>query len=150
MSKQARIVNSVAVDVVTGDPAEFFHPDIAKDFVPVPEQVENGWTVEAGKWSAPTPVEPVQPAPVYPKVGPIHFQMLFAPAESVTADELKATDKVLASFWKLVDDPRTDTIDLALESVQNAIEYTLTAVKGAGVAVDVPARKAAILSGVLK
>ena len=85
-----------------------------------------------------------------PKVGPIHFQMLFTPAETVAADELKATDKVQASFWKLVDDPRTDTIDLALESVQNAIEYTLTAVKTAGVDVDVQARKEAILSGVLR
>lgn len=94
-----------------------------------------------------TEYEPIV-APVYPKVGPIHFQMLFTPAEAITADTLKATDKVLASFWKLVDDPRTDTIDLGLQSVQNAIEYTLTAIKGAGVAVDVPARKAAILSGV--
>lgn len=149
MANFARIINEVAVDV-SDDPAEQFHPDVAKDFVPVPDQVENGWTVEAGKWSAPTPVEPVAPAPVYPKVGPIHFQMLFTPAEAITADELKATDKGLASFWKLVDDPRTDTIDLALQSVQNAIEYTLTAVKNAGVAVDVPARLAAILSGVLK
>jgi hypothetical protein len=149
MSKQARIVNSVAVDVVTGDPAEFFHPDIAKDFVPVPDQVESGWSVTAGKWSAPTPVEPVAPALVYPKVGPIHFQMLFQPAEMVTAEQLKATDKVLASFWKLIDDPRTDTVDLALTGVQNAIEYTLTAVKGAGVPLDVQARKAEILTGVL-
>lgn len=85
-----------------------------------------------------------------PKVGPIHFQMLFTPAESVTADELKATDKVLASFWKLIDDPRTDTVDLGLQSVQNAIEYTLTAIKAAGVDLDVQARKAAILSGVLQ
>ena len=92
---------------------------------------------------------PDEPSLVYPKVGPIHFQMLFTPAETVTADELKATDKVLAAFWKLVDDPRTDTIDLGLQSVQNAIEYTLTAIKNAGVDVDVPARKAAILSGVL-
>lgn len=86
----------------------------------------------------------------YPKVGPIAFQMLFTPQEMIAADELKATDKVLASFWKLIDDPRTDVVDLGLESVQNAIEYTLTAVKNAGVDVDVPARKAAILSGVLK
>ena len=84
-----------------------------------------------------------------PKVGPIHFQMLFTPQEMIAADELKATDKVLASFWKLIDDPRTDTVDLGLQSVQNAIAYTLTAVKNAGVAVDVPARVAAVLSGVL-
>jgi hypothetical protein len=76
--------------------------------------------------------------------------MLFTPPEMIAADELKATDKMLASFWKLIDDPRTDVVDLGLQSVQNAIEYTLTAIKGAGVAVDVPARKAAILSGVLK
>lgn len=85
-----------------------------------------------------------------PKVGPIHFQMLFMPAEMVAAEELKVTDKVLASFWKLIDDPRTDTVDLALTSVQNAIEYTLTVVKAAGVEVDVQARKAQILTGVLQ
>jgi hypothetical protein len=150
MSKQARIVNSVAVDVVIGDPSEFFHPDIAKDFVPVPDQVESGWSVSAGNWSPPAPIEQTTPAVVYPKVEPIAFQMLFAPQEMIAADELKATDKVLASFWKLVDDPRTDTIDLGLTTVQNAIEYTLTVIKAAGVPVDVPARKAEILTGVLK
>lgn len=144
----ARVINNEAVDV-SSNPAEQFHPDIAKDFVPVPDQVESGWSVTAGKWSAPAPVEPTTPAPVYPKVGPTHFQMLFEPAEMVAAEELKATDKVLASFWKLIDDPRTDVVDLGLQSVQNAIEYTLTAINAAGVAVDIPVRKAAILSGVL-
>ena len=153
MKNFARIINDVAVDV-SSNPAEQFHPSIASEFVPVPDNVASGWAKGAdGEWAAPSPIEPVEPvAPVviYPKVGPIHFQMLFTPEETVTADELKATDKVLASFWKLIDDPRTDVVDLGLESVQNAIEYTLTAVKGAGVSVDVPARKAAILSGVLK
>ena len=149
--KQARIVDSVAIDVVTGDPAEMFHPDIAAHFVAVPDNVEAGWKVDAGgAWGAPVTPEPEPAAPVYPKVGPIHFQMLFTPQEMITADELKATDKVLASFWKLIDDPRTDVVDLGLESVQNAIEYTLTAVKNAGVNVDVPVRLAAILSGVPK
>lgn len=94
--------------------------------------------------------EIVSPPPVYPKVGPIHFQMLFAPAEMVAAEELRVTDKVLASFWKLIDDPRTDTVDLSLASVQNAIEYTLTVVKAAGVELDVQARKAQILTGILQ
>lgn len=84
------------------------------------------------------------------KVGPIHFQMLFAPAEMIAANDLKATDKVLASFWKLIDDPRTDTVDLSLLSVQNAIEYTLNAVKNAGVDLDVQQRKAEILTGILQ
>ena len=150
MSNFARIIDSVAVDVST-DPENSFHPDIAAQFVAVPDNVHAGWLKGSdGKWSAPVTPEPGPAAIVYPKVGPIAFQMLFTPEEAVTADELKATDKVLASFWKLIDDPRTDTIDLGLQSVQNAIEYTLTAVKNAGVDVDVPARKEAILSGVLR
>lgn len=87
---------------------------------------------------------------IYQKIGPIAFQMLFTLAEMSAANKLKSTDSVLASFWKLIDDPRTDVVDLSLESVQNAVEYTLVAAKNAGVDVDVPARKAAILSGVLK
>ena len=150
MTNFARIINDVAVDV-SADPQNSFHPDIAAEFVAVPDNVRAGWIKGAdGKWSAPAPTPEPVPAVTYPKVGPIAFQMLFTPAEMIAADELKATDKVLASFWKLIDDPRTDVVDLGLESVQNAIEYTLTAIKGAGVAVDVPARKAAILSGVLK
>lgn len=150
MTNLARIINNVAVDV-SPDPENQFHPSIAAEFVPVPDTVGPGWVKGAdGKWSAPVTPEPSPAAIVYPKVGPIHFQMLFTPEESVAADELKATDKILASFWKLIDDPRTDAVDLGLQSVQNAIEYTLNAVKGAGVAVDVPARKAAILSGVPK
>ena len=150
MTNFARVINDVAVDV-SSTPAEQFHPSIAEQFEPVPDEVQVGWVRAAGgAWSAPAHTPEPAPVVTYPKVGPIAFQMLFTPQEMIAADELKATDKVLASFWKLIDDPRTDVVDLALESVQNAIEYTLTAVKGAGVAVDVPARKAAILSGVPK
>ena len=150
MSNFARIINNVAVDV-SADPENSFHPDIAAEFVAVPDAVQAGWVRDAGgKWSAPAPAPEPVPAATYPKVGPIAFQMLFTPQEMIAAGELRATDKVLASFWKLIDDPRTDVVDLALEGVQSSIEYTLTAVKNAGVDVDVPARKAAILSGVLK
>lgn len=157
MSKFARIENDVAVEVFVPpagvDIAECFTPEVAAQFVPVPDDVTQTSTVASdGQWTiAPPPVPQPEPTgAAYPKVGPIAFQMLFTPQEMIAADELKATDKVLASFWKLIDDPRTDVVDLGLESVQNAIEYTLTAVKAAGVDVDVPARKAAILSGVLK
>ena len=150
MTNFARVIDNVAVDVST-DPENSFHPDIAAQFEPVPDNVQFGWVRDSkGTWTAPVAPEPEPAAVTYPKVGPIAFQMLFTPAEMIAADELKATDKVLASFWKLIDDPRTDVVDLGLESVQNAIEYTLTAVKNAGVDVDIPARKAAILSGVLQ
>ncbi|MDP3639472.1 MAG: hypothetical protein Q8R51_19095, partial [Azonexus sp.] len=61
--------------------------------------------------------------------------------------QLRSTDDFLEDFWGLLDDPRTDVVDLGLGSVQAAVEYTLTAVKAAGVELDVPSRKAEILSG---
>lgn len=150
MTNFARVINNVAVDV-SADPETSFHPDIAAQFVAVPDNVRSGWMKGAdGKWNAPAPTPEPAPQMIYPKVGPIHFQMLFTPQEAVAADELKATDKALASFWKLIDDPRTDVVDLGLGSVQNAIAYTLTKIKDAGVDLDVPTRLAAILSGVLK
>ena len=152
MSKFARVVAGTVAEVFTPPEGvtiqECFHADVAAMFQPCPNMVEVEWTTDGKEAWAPPPVVPS--AIVYPKVGPIHFQMLFTPEEAITADTLKATDKVLASFWKLVDDPRTDTIDLGLQSVQNAIEYTLTAINAAGVDLDVQARNAAILSGVLK
>lgn len=152
--KKAWVENGNIRDVCPGNPLELYHPDIAKFYeTDVPDDAQNGWIFENGQWVVPPVIAPQptpEPSPVYPKVGPIAFQMLFTPAEMIAADELKATDKVLASFWKLIDDPRTDVVDLGLESVQNAITYTLDAVKNHGVDVDVPVRLAAILSGVLK
>jgi hypothetical protein len=155
MTTYARIQNNVAVEVFVPHEGftllECFHPDVAAIFNEVPDSVTVGSTVEDGVWTiAPQPPAPVAPAPVPPKIGPIAFQMLFTPAESVAADTLKAEDKTLASFWKLIDDPRTDVVDLSLQTVQNAIEYTLTAVKASGVEVDVPTRKAQILTGVVQ
>jgi hypothetical protein len=155
MTKFARMENQTAVEVFTPpegmELSDCFHADVAALFSPCPDNVTQGSTITGkGVWTiAPEPSPAPEPAPVYPKVGPIAFQMLFSPAEMVAAGELRATDKALASFWKLIDDPRTDTIDLNLAMVQSAIEYTLTAIKAAGVDIDVAARKAAILSGVL-
>ena len=150
MANFARIINNVAVDV-SANPSVAFHPDIAAQFVPVPDAVAVGWIKgNANNWSAPAP----QPTPaavvIYPVVGVIAFKMLFTQPERIKSDELRASSKELDDFWKLIEDPRTDIVNLNLESVQTAIEGTLIAVKAAGVEVDIPARKAAILSGILK
>lgn len=89
------------------------------------------------------------PLTEYPTVGPIHFQMLFTTQEAVAAEAARATDPALNRFWKLIEDPRTDVVNLALASVQDAVEYTLTIAKAAGVDLDVGVRKAEILTGVL-
>jgi hypothetical protein len=156
MTTYARIENNTAVEVF--DPpvgftlADCFHAEIAALFSAVPDGTETGATTADGgtTWTNP-PTQPApEPAAIYPKIGPIAFQMLFTPAESVAADSLKASDPTLASFWKLIDDPRTDVVDLSLKTVQNAIEYTLTVVKASGVDVDVPTRLAEILTGVVR
>lgn len=86
----------------------------------------------------------------FAKVGPIAFKLLFSSAERIAAKALRATDPVLEDFWGLLDDQRTQEVDLGLASVQAAVEYTLAAVKAAGVDLDVAARKAQILTGVVQ
>lgn len=149
MTNFARIVNNAAVDVSTA-PHEQFHPDLAGEFAEVPAEVQPGWRLVDGQWQSPPAAEPA-PAPTatYPTVGPTHFKMLFTAPERLKAKELRGADPMLDDFWELIDDPRTDVVNLALQSVQQAVEYTLAAVAAAGVAVDVPERKAAILTGQL-
>lgn len=149
MSKFARLVNNVAVDVIDGDPAEYFHPDIAAQFEEVPSNVEAGWVLSNDVWEAGEPPVAVDPEIIYPKVGAIKFKLLFTSPERIKAKELRASDAIIDDFWSILDDPRTTEVDLNLPSIQNAIEYTLTAINAAGVATDVAARKAAILSGQL-
>lgn len=152
MSNYARVIENVAVDVSTA-PNDQFHPLLAQEFVPVPDEVQAGWVLTDGAWSAPTATElPEAPevAQSYPTVGPIHFQMLFTSQEAVAAEGARTTDPVLNRFWKLIEDPRTDVVNLGLQSVQDAVEYTLTVALAAGVELDVQARKAQILSGVLQ
>lgn len=152
MTNFARIVGNVAVDVST-DPAQQFHPDLVSQFVPVPDEVQAGWRLNGEAWEAPSAPEPApapEPVQTYPTVGPIHFKMLFTAAERLKAKELCASDPMLDDFWELIEDPRTDVVNLSLQSVQAAVQCTLEAVKAAGVEVDVPVRKAAILTGVLQ
>jgi hypothetical protein len=96
-----------------------------------------------------TDFEPVQPAPVPPTVGPIAFQLLWTEVERVAIDDLVTTNKAVANFKRLLDDPRTDAVVMALPSIQNSIQTTLQALvdKGTITEADVEARKAQILSG---
>ena len=122
--KFARIINNTAVDVRTESPEGFFTPEIAAEFVEVPDQVEDGWTVTDDVWSAPPPApEPEPPAQqLIPIIGPIAFQMLFKVDELVALDAAKETNVAIRIFWKLLDDPRTDYVDRNLESIQSLLQ----------------------------
>ena len=129
MSKQARIINNVAVDVVTGNPADFFHPSIVAEFGLVPDEVEPGWRrdPDTSAWSAPAPVEqpPESPAEA-PKVSPVEFKLLFSALERVAIKAARATDPVIDDFFEIVEDPRLTHVNLGLQSTQDALSYLET------------------------
>lgn len=126
MANFARIINDVAVDVCT-DPANSFHPDIAREFVAVPDEVQAGWIRADGQWSAPAPTPQPEPVPAYPKVTPVEFKMLFTSAERIAIKDVRATDPVVDDYFDIVEDPRLQVVDLGLHSVQEGIRHLQTA-----------------------
>lgn len=123
--KKARVVNNMAVDVTSDDPASLFHPAVASEFVEVPDDVENGWIFDGMNWVAPPPLPapaPLEPAPQsIPLIGPIAFQMLFTVPELVAIDAARDGVPAIRIFWKLLDDPRTDYVDRNLEPVKTML-----------------------------
>lgn len=125
--KYARNVNNTAVDVRTESPEGCFTPEIAAEFVEVPDEVENSWILEGGIWSAPPAPEPTPeptPAPTEaPKISPVEFKLLFTSQERVAIKAARATDPVIDDFYDIVEDPRLTHVDLGLQSTQMALGY---------------------------
>lgn len=85
-----------------------------------------------------------------PAVGPIRFKLLFQITELIAIEALVKTDPVIRTFMAIVDDPRTDVIDLGLSAVQDGIGYTLSKIYTAPEqAALLELRVMAILSGQL-
>ena len=145
----ARVVDGVAANVVIGDPAEFFHPEIAAEFTAVPVGTEVGAALIDGQWRNPAPVQSAAIAPPRPTVGPNEFYFLWTIPEQVAIDSLRTTDKVVELFMRRLDDPRSTEVVLASLAVQAAVQHTVAALVTQGVikAEDQEARIAAILSG---
>jgi len=69
MSTFARIIDGVAVEVWTDGglgivPADVFVPGLASQFEPVPDEVQAGWSLIDGVWTAPPPAP--EPVPDWP------------------------------------------------------------------------------------
>lgn len=142
MANYARIISDVAVDVST-DPTNQFHPDIAAQFEPVPDEVQAGWIRKDGQWSAPAPTPQPEPVPAYPKVTPMQFKLLFTSPERVAIKAARASDPVADDLWEIVEDQRMEYVDFGLKSVRDSIEYLATA------GLIAPERVAEIISGKL-
>lgn len=53
MKTYARVIEGVAVDVVTGNIEEMFHSDLIPQFEEVPTKVQTGWKKNGKSWEAP-------------------------------------------------------------------------------------------------
>ena len=144
MTNFARVINDVAVDV-SSTPAEQFHPSIAEQFEPVPDEVQAGWVRnEDGEWEAPAPSPEPEPTPSEAtKVSPVEFKLLFTSAERVAIKAARATDPVIDDFYDIVEDPRLTFVDLGLRSTQDALSYMVAQ----GLLTD--ERRSEILAGVV-
>lgn len=141
--KQAWIESGVIRDVAQDDPQALYHPDIAALYdTEVPDDAANGdtWdgeTLTKPVMATPAPVEPQAPVP--PKVDVITYKLLFTSAERIATRT--STDPVIQDLQDLMNDPRTQNVDLALKSVQDALDYMTY------IGILAPGRKAEILTG---
>lgn len=144
--KYAWLQASIIRDICNGDPGSLFHPDIAALYdTEVPDEAMQGDTFEDGVLTpkpipAPVAVEPVAPVP--PKVSVIEYKMLFTSAERIAVKA--SVDPIIIDLQELMNDPRTTTVDLSLQSISDALDY-MTAIGLIAVG-----RKAQILSGQIR
>lgn len=128
-------------DICPGNPAEFYHPDVAAHYdTEVPDDAENGDTWDGTTLTKkPVPVAPAPVAPVPPKVSVIEYKMLFTSAERIAVKA--STDPVIIDLQELMNDPRTVNVDLSLKSISDALDYMTY------LGLIAPGRKAEILTG---
>lgn len=146
MTKYAWLESTTIRDICNGDPGSLFHPDIAALYdTEVPDEAMQGDTFEDGVLTPkpiPEPVEPVATVVVPPKVSVIEYKMLFTSAERIAVKA--SVDPIIIDLQELMNDPRTTTVDLSLQSISDALDY-MTAIGLIAVG-----RKAQILSGQIR
>lgn len=87
--KYARVINDIAVDVVTTDPFEIYHPTLATEFIQVASHVLPGSKLVENVWLAPeiVPETPLIGTPSQMAI--IDFLRLFTQAELVGFNTLR-------------------------------------------------------------
>lgn len=64
MSRYAWVENGYIRDYCKGDPTLLYYPDVAVFYnTPIADEVERGWRLVDGEWTAPPPPVYVEPAP---------------------------------------------------------------------------------------
>ena len=142
--KYARIINGIAIDVRAVSPDGCFTPEIAAEFVEIPDNVEDHWILTGTEWAAPVIPEPVVVEPLIPIISPVEFKLLFTPQERLAIKAARSTDDIIDDLFTILDDHRLTVVNLNLDSNKNAVAYLHS--KGL-ITAD---RKAEIMTGILK
>lgn len=123
--KNAQISNNVVTQVFAAIPGftldQCFHADVLAGSVPVPDNVEPGWIVNAdGAIVAP---EIIVPEVKYASLTPMSFYLSFTPTERIAIK--KSSDPVVEEFWATYElaAQTNSNIDPNLVSVQESLAY---------------------------
>ena len=142
--KYARVINNTAYDVREESPDGFFTPEIANQFIEVPDEVKELSFFDGAKWN--DYIEPSQPViqPLIPVISPVEFKLLFTPQERLAIKTARETDEILDDLFTILDDPRLKEVNLNLESNKAIMAY----LEGKGLITS--ERKAEIMTGIMK
>ncbi|MDX1729871.1 MAG: hypothetical protein R3184_01910 [Aurantimonas coralicida] len=144
MGKYARLASSdsegnrTVIEVLDGAPADRVHPDLASEFISVPDATVPGSVKNGQAWTHPDPVEPAAPTPAYRRqISPVEFKMLFTSAERIAIRMARSYDGddtaqrqaalVIDDWWGIVDDPRLTAVDLNLPQTQEGLDFLVSA-----------------------
>lgn len=142
-----------AVDVTTDDPATRYPADFAATFVEVPDDVQNGWTLDGETWvprAAPTGGEPEQE--YLTTISPVAFKLMLTCAERIAIRQAaayagedageKTKAAIIGDWWGIVEDVRLQSIDLTSQNMDSALGYLVS------VSILTSGRKAEIIKGI--
>lgn len=131
--KKAWIENDIVRDYTEFDPNEVFTAEVAVFYnTDIDDSVIRGATLIDGIWVNPEVAPEVEPiaqtptTPIFSKVSPIEFKLLFTSSERIAIKAARATDEVIDDFFTIIDDPRLTYVDLGLASTNSALDYLVS------------------------
>ena len=134
MTKFARMTDAnddgdrLVIDLIDGDPAERFHPDIAGEFIEVPDLTTRLSSKNGQMWTHPEEPAAVDPVPQFRTlVSRVEFKMLFTIQEQVairmaraysgTGEQELVLKFTLDALYDVLDNPQMETLNIETSMV---------------------------------
>lgn len=121
--------NNTVLEICDGDPTVRFHPDIAGDFITLPDNAAPGDTYENDtltKYVPPTP-EPVDPMDADPQISLTAFNLKLTRSERIALKTLRSSNDSVDDLMSMIESTGlrlADTEDKAL--LQGLIPETIS------------------------